>query len=208
MPRRSVFLARVKTVQNPEFDEITVAWGSVKTSWTVKAPTDRADPLPVGSPQATSHPATYHGSSVQNLVTAGFFSFSSVLFVAQAFSPGKGGIGLTIFAGISSAVCLVLVARGLRCATLIASSSGLTARTLLRTRDWSWKEIQSFGTEVRPVGAAGWERSVLCVCFADGSTRWLTEMNVKPNRSGSPTRMDLASVELNKLANGYNNGSS
>jgi hypothetical protein len=127
-------------------------------------------------------------------VTAGiFFLFSTGIFIGQAFNPGKGGLGLTLFAAVTAAGTAALTTRALVAPTVSVADNGVRIRTLLRTRSYGWTEIDRFYVVVRPVGA--YNRKVLAITLMNGEIRSFTELNSRPSRPGW---VDDAAATLNK----------
>jgi hypothetical protein len=126
-------------------------------------------------------------------VTGGiFFLFATGIFIGQAFNPGKGGLGLTIFAAITAAGAAALTIRTLVAPTISLAHNGVRIRTLLRTRSYGWTEIDRFHVILRPVGV--FHRTVLAITLMSGETRAFTELNSRPRRGC----VDDAAATLNQ----------
>jgi hypothetical protein len=78
---------------------------------------------------------------------------------------------------IATAVVGALLFRALRSATLVATGDRLLVRSVLRTRQWRWEEVESFEEVVLPVGASGVPRRLLRVHLVGGKTKNFTELN-------------------------------
>ena len=117
---------------------------------------------------------------------AALFGFFAVLQLVQAFNPGKGGIGLTVFALVGAAVCLLLCIRGARGATVAASDGGFEYRSLVRTRRWTASEVDGFEARDSREGVAGYRRRVLFVREVGGRVRKLQEINARASLSPNP----------------------
>lgn len=111
-----------------------------------------------------------------------FFLFCTSMFIVQAFNPGKGGPGLTVFAAITAAVAAALTTRSLVAPTITAANNGVQIRTLLRTRSYDWDEVGRFNVVIRPVGS--YNRKVLAITLRNGETRSFSELNSRPTRPG------------------------
>jgi hypothetical protein len=122
-----------------------------------------------------------------------FFLFATGIFIGQAFSPGKGGLGLTVFATITAAAAAALTTRTLVAPTITAARNGVRIRTLLRTRNYGWAEIDRFNVVIKPVRA--YNRKVLTITLKSGEIRSFTELNSRPTRPGW---VDEAATTLNQ----------
>jgi len=127
-------------------------------------------------------------------VTVGIFClFATGIFIGQAFNPGKGGLGLTVFAAITVAAAAALTTRTLIAPTITGTHNGVRIRTLLRTRNYGWAETDRFNVVIRPVGA--YNRKVLTITLKSGETRSFTELSSRPSRPGW---VDDATTALNQ----------
>jgi hypothetical protein len=81
---------------------------------------------------------------------------------------------------------------------VIIDDQKVVVRSLLRTRKWPRPAIRGFVPDTRAVGMGGWQRRVLGIVFADGSTRWLNEINSRPPKEGASTWTDEAIAVINK----------
>jgi hypothetical protein len=142
----------------------------------------------------------YRFSGVRYLraLYAGFFGFATVLFVVQAFNPGKGGAGLSVLASASAIACAVLTLRGARCATIIARDTGVEYRALGRTRHWTWSQVNAFEARDSREGVMQYRRRVLFVREERGRVRKLQEINAATSRRPNP--VDEIADRLNGLA--------
>jgi hypothetical protein len=80
---------------------------------------------------------------------------------------------------------------------MIVSETEVVVRSLLTTRSWPRDNVRAFIASTRRVGMGGWRRRVLGIVFVDGSTRWLTEINSRPQHD-APTWVDEAVSALNE----------
>jgi hypothetical protein len=127
-----------------------------------------------------------------------FFLFTTAIFTAQAFNPGKGGMGLTVLAAVTAAASAGLTTRTLFAPTITATQNGIRIRTLLRTRRCGWTEVDLFQVVVKLVGS--YNRKVLTIKLTNGDTRSFSQLNGSPRRSGW---VDEAILKLNSYAANY-----
>jgi hypothetical protein len=133
-------------------------------------------------------------------VVCGIFYFMATgIFIGEAFTPGKGGVGLTVFAAMSAAAAVWMLARCFIAPTIIATPDGILVRELLRTRKYHWTEIEQFQVSQKPVGSVGYNRRVLGITFKNGETIWFKAFNDNPKGFGW---VDGAAYELNLCVSG------
>jgi hypothetical protein len=96
----------------------------------------------------------------------------------------------------------VIGVRGIRSATLIATTYRVTARELVKTTHWAWPIIEGFVAETRLIPVP-WlpvirvRRRVLGI-VCGGRTRWLNELSCRA-RDGASTWVDASAARLNEL---------
>jgi hypothetical protein len=126
-------------------------------------------------------------------VFGGLFAlFGLGCFLGAAFSPGKGGLGLTVLAAIQAAAAAAWAARCLVAPTVPAGHNGVRIRTWLRTRSYGWSEIDRFNVVIRL--AWSYNRKVLAITLKTGETRSFAELNSSPHWPGW---VDDAAATLN-----------
>jgi hypothetical protein len=133
------------------------------------------------------------------MTTVCAFFFAALIipsFGRNGAQPGELAI-MTIFL----AVLAWLGVRSTRMATLLADEHKVVIRGLVRTRSWSWDQIDAFvvGTRTRRSvgGFATDSRRVLCISQRDGSLRWLTGLS-SPAIGGHASWIDDAAATLNQ----------
>jgi hypothetical protein len=134
-------------------------------------------------------------NKVLSVAVGVFFLFGTGVFIGQAFTPGKGGVGLTVLSAITAAASAALTTRTLVAPTITAAHNGVRVRTLLRTFNYGWAEIERFQVVVRPVRTHN--RKVLTITLSNGETKPFAELNGSPSRVGW---VDEAALKLNSLA--------
>jgi hypothetical protein len=83
-------------------------------------------------------------------------------------------------------------------ATLLASEDKVVVRGLVRTRSWSWDQIDAFVVETRVVGGfVKYRCRMLGIRQHDGRLRWLTELNCRPAKGSRRSWVDDAAATLN-----------
>lgn len=144
--------------------------------------------------------ARFSGADLQRTVMGGFFGFTTFLFVQQARHPGQGGVALSVIAWVSALLSAVMMLRGARSATIIASRTRVTYRSLLRTRHWTWSQIDGFEARDSGIGLMQNRRRVLFLRERGGRVWRLAEINDAPSSVFNP--IDHAAEQLNRLADG------
>jgi len=97
------------------------------------------------------------------------------------------------------AVLAWLAVRSSRMATLLADEDKVVVRSLVRTRSWSWDQIDAFVVETRLVGGfVKYRRRMLGIRQHDGRLRWLTELNCRPAQGRRASWVDDAAATLNE----------
>jgi Bacterial PH domain len=142
-------------------------------------------------------------NKVLTAAVGGSCLFATAIFIDQAFTPGKGGTGLTVLAAVCAAACAGLTTRALVAPTITATHNGVRIRTFLRTRIYGWAEIERFQEVVKLVG--GYSRKVLAITLASGETKAFNQLNGTPSRPGW---IDEAVTNLNSYASKHQNESS
>jgi hypothetical protein len=140
---------------------------------------------------STGSPPHRWTTPVQRALAVTFFGFCALSFLAQALDPGKGGPALAILSILFSAGCGVLTYRGARWATL-ATQSGLTYRSIFRTRRWSWEQIDHLYTQDGLVGILGYRRRVLWLRTSSGRAIKLEDVNASTRREPNPVEVFAA----------------
>jgi len=130
-----------------------------------------------------------------SMAVAFYFTSATGVFVAQAFNPGKGGIGLTVLAAFTAAASAGLTTRTLFAPTITATYNGIRIRTLLRTRRYGWTEVERFQVVVKLVGS--YNRKVLAITLTNGDTKSFNQLNGSPRRFGW---VDEAVLKLNSYS--------
>jgi hypothetical protein len=110
-----------------------------------------------------------------------FLLFCTAIFIAQGFNPGKGGPGLQVFAAISATAAACLAARCVVAPSITAALDGVRVRTWVRTRKYSWAEVDHF--QVRVVSRGMGRRKILGVALKNGDSVWFREPSDRPERS-------------------------
>jgi len=115
---------------------------------------------------------------------------------ALAHPHRPNALGALAISLAASVVLGAVLIRTVRSATLIASRTGVTVRSVARTRRWAWSDIRCFEEVVRVIGIGGYPRRTLLIHLADGQKRLLTELNESPRRAPDSI------VDLTKRLNG------
>jgi hypothetical protein len=144
----------------------------------------------------TAAKLVYSNKAVQ-VVGGAFFLFSTAGFIGQGFDPGKGGLGLQVLSAISAAVTSWLTGRCLVAPSITATLDGVRVRTWLRTRKYSWAEIDHFQVRVVRLGLMAYRHKILGVVLKNGNSVWFSQVRDRPERS---RWADKAVVELNSYA--------
>ena len=122
-----------------------------------------------------------------------FFLETGAYFDKNGTQPGE--------IAFTSALLAVIVwggVRAARAATLLANDDKITVRSFLRTRSWSWDEIDGFVVDTRSVGANGYSRRMLGMRGHDGTVRWFSELNCRPAQGDRRSWVDDAAATLNR----------
>jgi hypothetical protein len=102
----------------------------------------------------------------------------------------------------SSAFIAVMVwfgVRSSRMATLLADEHKVVVRGMVRTRSWTWDQIDAFVVDTRLVGVfVKYRRRMLGIRQHDGRLRWLTELNCRPANGQRASWVDDAAATLNE----------
>jgi hypothetical protein len=123
-----------------------------------------------------------------------FFLETGAYFDRNGTQPGE----LAFTSGFL-AVLAWLGVRSSRMATLLADEDKVVVRGMVRTRSWSWDQIDAFVVETRLAGGfVKYRRRVLGIRQHDGRLRWLRELNCRPAEGGRPSWVDDAAATLNE----------
>jgi hypothetical protein len=127
--------------------------------------------------------------------------FGCFLFLETGAYFDKNGTqpGEIAFTSALLAVIAWVAARAARAATLLANDDKITVRSFLRTRSWSWDEIDGFVFDTRLVGAyIKYRRRMLGMRGHDGTVRWFRELNCRHARGARRSWVDDAAATLNR----------
>jgi hypothetical protein len=130
-------------------------------------------------------------------VIVGFFGLMSLLQLPAIFAPGKGGVGLVVFAIAFECLIIWLTIRAVGSATISATERGVRYRNVARDRWWTWSELDSFEARDDHVGIMAYRRRVLFVKQGDGALRKLDAINARPGLSPNP--IDGVAERLNSF---------
>ena len=134
----------------------------------------------------------------QRVVTASVFGLFFFLETGAYFDRNGTQPGELAFTSAFLAVTAVLAVRAARSCTLLADDRKVVVRSLIRTRSWRWDQIDRFVVDTRLTGGfIKYRRRMLGICQADGTTRWLTELNCRPATPIRQSWVDDAAGELN-----------
>jgi hypothetical protein len=134
----------------------------------------------------------------QRVFTASVFGFFFFLETGAYFDKNGTQPGELAFTSAFLAVLALVAVRAARAATLLANDEKITVRGILRTRSWSWDEIDGFVVDTKPVGAyISYRRRMLGMRGHDGTVRWFRELNCRPARGARRSWVDEAAATLN-----------
>lgn len=140
----------------------------------------------------------YHFTSKwQRVFLASMFSFFFFLETGAYFDKNGTQPGEIAFTSVFLAIIAWVAVRAARSATLLANDEKITVRSILRTRSWSWDEVDGFVVDTRFVGAINFRRRMLGIRKHDGTIRWFPELNCRPARSTRRSWVDDAATTLN-----------
>jgi hypothetical protein len=123
-----------------------------------------------------------------------FFLETGAYFDRNGTQPGE-----LAFTSALLAVLVWLGVRSSRMATLLADNDKVLVRSLIRTRSWSWDQIDIFVVETRFVGGlVKYRRRMLGIRQHDGRLRWLTELSCRPAKGRRASWVDEAAATLNE----------
>jgi hypothetical protein len=124
-----------------------------------------------------------------------FFLETGAYFDKNGTQPG----GIAFTSALLAAIAWAAV-RAARAATLLANDDKITVRSFLRTRSWSWDEIDGFVVDTRLVGSRymQYRRRMLGMRGHDGTVRWFRELNCRPARGARRSWVDDAAATLNR----------
>ncbi len=132
---------------------------------------------------------------------AGTGAFSFFFFLEFGSYFGRNGTqpGELAFTTIFLLVIVALAVRSYRSATLLADDRKIIVRSLMRTRSWTWPEVDSFLAETKFVGAwVKYRRRVLGLRERDGTIRWFPELNCRPAKGSRKSWVDETAAVLNQ----------
>lgn len=134
----------------------------------------------------------------QRAFLASVFGFFFFLETGAYFDKNGTQPGEIAFTSALLAALAWLAVRAARAATLLTNDNKITVRSLLRTRSWSWDEIDGFVVDTRLVGAyIKYRRRMLGMRKHDGSIRWFPELNCRPAQGARRSWIDDAAATLN-----------
>jgi hypothetical protein len=133
----------------------------------------------------------------QRVFGASVFGFFFFLEIGSYFDKNGTQPGYLAFTSAFLAVLAWVAVRVARSATLLANDDKITVRSFLRTRSWSWDEIDGFVVDTRLVGANGYRRRMLGMRGHDGTVRWFSELNCRPAQGARRSWVDDAAATLN-----------
>jgi hypothetical protein len=132
----------------------------------------------------------------QRVLGVSIFGFFFFLEIGAYFGKNGTQPGYLAFTSVFLAVLAWVAVRVARAATLLANDDKITVRSFLRTRSWSWDEIDGFVVDTRLVG--GYSRRMLGMRGHDGTVRWFHELNCRPARGARRSWVDDAAATLNR----------
>lgn len=136
----------------------------------------------------------------QRVFGASIFGCFFLLETGAYFEKNGTQPGEIAFTSAFLAVLAWVTVRAARSATLLANDDKITVRTFLRTRSWSWDEIDGFVVDTRLVGANSYRRRMLGMRGHDGTVRWFRQLNCRPARGARRSWVDDAAATLNRYA--------
>ena len=123
-----------------------------------------------------------------------FFLETGAYFEKNGTQPGE-----IAFTSALLAVLAWFGVRAARAATLLANDDKITVRSILRTRSWSWDEIDGFVVDTKLVGRyITYRRRMLGMRGHDGTVRWFRELICRPARGARRSWVDDAAATLNR----------
>jgi len=134
----------------------------------------------------------------QRVFGASAFGFFFFLEIGAFFDKNGTQPGYLAFTSAFLVVLAWVAVRVARSATLLADDDKITVRSFLRTRSWSWDEIDGFVVDTRSVGANGYSRRMLGMRGHDGTVRWFSELNCRPAQGDRRSWVDDAAATLNR----------
>ena len=113
---------------------------------------------------------------VAQIATAGFGGLFAALGLAGlAASPGSAAVYL-LFGAFT-------IVRGLRSSCVVVDGSGVTTRSMVRTRRYTFLELRGVEVAVGRTGFAGFSREHLVFRRADGEDVAFKELNCPPPKA-------------------------
>lgn len=123
-----------------------------------------------------------------------FFLETGAYLEKNGTQPGEIAFTSALLAVIAWAAV-----RAARAATLLANDDKITVRSFLRTRSWSWDEIDGFVVDTRLAPShLNYRRRMLGMRGHDGTVRWFRELNCRPARGARRSWVDDAAATLNR----------
>ena len=118
----------------------------------------------------------------QRVFGASAFGFFFFLEIGAFFDKNGTQPGYLAFTSAFLVVLAWVAVRVARSATSLANDDKITVRSFLRTRSWSWDEIDGFVVDTRSVGANGYSRRMLGMRGHDGTVRGSANSTAAPLR--------------------------
>ena len=135
----------------------------------------------------------------QRVFGVSVFGFFFFLEIGAYFGKNGTQPGYLAFTSAFLAVLAWVAVRVARAATLLVNDDKITVRSFLRTRSWSWDEIDGFVVDTRLVGRyINYRRRMLGMRGHDGTVRWFRELICRPARGARRSWVDDAAATLNR----------
>jgi hypothetical protein len=135
----------------------------------------------------------------QRVFGASAFGFFFFLEIGAFFDKNGTQPGYLAFTSAFLVVLAWVAVRVARSATLLANDDKITVRSFLRTRSWSWDEIDGFVVDTRLAPAhINYRRRMLGMRGHDGTVRWFRELYCRPARGARRSWVDDAAATLNR----------
>ncbi len=114
---------------------------------------------------------------VAQITGAAFGALIALLGLAGLAEPSSRGTG-----AIYLSFGLYTLVRGLRSACVVVRGSGVTTRSMLRTRRYAFSELRGVEVAVGRTGFNGFGREFLVLHLSDGRDVAFKELNCKPSK--------------------------